>query len=544
MTLILDYPQFLTKIKSDQITLIDMFNRWSGPCVPVEQYLQKQGMEYHKFAIDGIPNLDSIQNDCAPHLFLFRSGVLFFYTNEPDSHAIEEEIKAAKEKKVKGCANSPINLVIVSDTPVTAESTEGLSPVVVIIKPDAVYLEETIVEQFQKQGFHLEQTKAVWLQRPQVESLYEEHVHSAFFGELSAYMTSAPVVIMKWHGSITKCKSIVSTIREASERDKLHNVLYSSKSADQVKKDLLMFDLQAVSNFNRVNQIQQTVLVVWNSLDSDLSFIRNVFHHLGVEVQKEKVMNLTENQIEYFMVKSETNVVEDFLFDKFKVVVLLLRAENVVNLTAQIIGNVDSSVPQSVNSILNSARSDDNPIVFYCSSQTTFDTDTSLIADNTVKPEFTGIQKLLFIIKPGNAQYVDEIMKIIKKNQFVVLEIQEMLLTKEQLEGLYGKLKSLKFYESLIKWMMSEPVKVLVLEKENGIEDMKVLLGPKDLETAKKSHPDSIRSRFSTYDEYWKNCGHSSDKKSAENEIQILFGPHFGRLSRANSLRTSKSKLI
>ncbi|KAG4400373.1 hypothetical protein GLYMA_07G040700v4 [Glycine max] len=86
----------------------------------------------------------------------------------------------------------------------------------------------------------------------------------------------------------------------------------------------------------------------------------------------------------------------------------------------------------------------------------------------------------------------------------------------------YAEHSSKSFFSSLIKYMTSGPVLVMVLEKDNAIADWRALMGPTDASKAKITHPHSIRAKSGLDVE--KNCVHGSDSpKSAQREIPFFF---------------------
>lgn len=64
---------------------------------------------------------------------------------------------------------------------------------------------------------------------------------------------------------------------------------------------------------------------------------------------------------------------------------------------------------------------------------------------------------------------------------------------------------------------------IMVLSKENAVEEWKKLMGPPDPEEAKKTCPESIRAQFAN--DILANAVHgSSDIEQAERNIQFVFG--------------------
>jgi nucleoside-diphosphate kinase len=72
----------------------------------------------------------------------------------------------------------------------------------ILIKPDAVKrsLAGEILARIERRGFTLRAGKLVLVDRELAEQHYAEHVEKPFFGELVAFITSAPLVAMVLEG--------------------------------------------------------------------------------------------------------------------------------------------------------------------------------------------------------------------------------------------------------------------------------------------------------------------------------------------------------
>jgi nucleoside-diphosphate kinase len=92
-------------------------------------------------------------------------------------------------------------------------------------------------------------------------------------------------------------------------------------------------------------------------------------------------------------------------------------------------------------------------------------------------------------------------------------------LSKRQSEGFYAVHKSRPFFDSLTDFMSSGPSVVMVLEKDNAIEDLRNLMGATDPAKAEKG---TLRKDFATSVEA--NVIHGSDSsESAAIEIPYFF---------------------
>ncbi|XP_050285243.1 probable nucleoside diphosphate kinase 5 isoform X1 [Quercus robur] len=133
-------------------------------------------------------------------------------------------------------------------------------------------------------------------------------------------------------------------------------------------------------------------------------------------------------------------------------------------------------------------------------------------------------EKTLAMIKPDGlfGNYTDRIKNVILESGFIIFKEKVVPLDEDSAANFYAEHSTRSFFSSLVKYMMSGPVLVMVLEKENAVADWRTLIGPTDARKAKISHPHSIRALCGLDSE--KNCVHGSDStQSAEREISFFF---------------------
>ncbi|XP_057455052.1 probable nucleoside diphosphate kinase 5 isoform X2 [Lotus japonicus] len=138
--------------------------------------------------------------------------------------------------------------------------------------------------------------------------------------------------------------------------------------------------------------------------------------------------------------------------------------------------------------------------------------------------ESTKLEKTLAIIKPDGlfGNYTDDIKGTILEQGFSIVKEKNVQLDEATVKTFYAEHSSKGFFPSLIKYMTSGPVLLMVLEKDNAIADWRALMGPTDASKAKITHPHSIRAKCGLDTE--KNCVHGSDSpKSALREITFFF---------------------
>ena len=131
------------------------------------------------------------------------------------------------------------------------------------------------------------------------------------------------------------------------------------------------------------------------------------------------------------------------------------------------------------------------------------------------------IEQTLSIIKPDavKKQIIGEIQTRIHQAKLNIIAIKMVKLTKEQAEGFYAEHQDKPFFDNLIKFMMSGPIVVQVLQGENAVERYRQLMGPTDLS---KAAAGTLRADFAN--SVRENAVHGSDSlASAEREIAYFF---------------------
>ena len=131
------------------------------------------------------------------------------------------------------------------------------------------------------------------------------------------------------------------------------------------------------------------------------------------------------------------------------------------------------------------------------------------------------IEQTLSIIKPDavKKQIIGEIQTRIHQAKLDIIAMKMVKLTKEQAEGFYAEHLDKPFFANLVKFMMSGPIVVQVLQGENAVERYRQLMGPTDLS---KAAAGTLRADFAN--SVRENAVHGSDSlASAEREIAYFF---------------------
>ena len=129
-------------------------------------------------------------------------------------------------------------------------------------------------------------------------------------------------------------------------------------------------------------------------------------------------------------------------------------------------------------------------------------------------------ERTFSIIKPDAVKrhLIGAILGRFEAQGFRVVALKMVQLTKEQAEGFYAEHQGKPFFEPLVEYMMSGPMVVSVLEKENAVKDYRTLIGATNpAEAAEGTIQDFALSQR-------ENSVHGSDSvESAKREIAYFF---------------------
>lgn len=131
------------------------------------------------------------------------------------------------------------------------------------------------------------------------------------------------------------------------------------------------------------------------------------------------------------------------------------------------------------------------------------------------------MERTFSIIKPNSTEqnHIGKIITMMENVKLSVVDARMTTLTKEEAEGFYAEHKERPFYNSLVSFMTSGRVMLLVLEGDNAIENYRNLMGATD---PAKAAPQTIRKLFANSIEA--NSVHGSDSPaSADREIKYFF---------------------
>jgi nucleoside-diphosphate kinase len=131
------------------------------------------------------------------------------------------------------------------------------------------------------------------------------------------------------------------------------------------------------------------------------------------------------------------------------------------------------------------------------------------------------LERTFSIVKPDGVQknLIGEVYRRFEQAGLRVIAARMTQLTQTQAEGFYGVHRERPFFKDLVKYMISGPVMLQVLEGENAVARNRELMGATD---PKKADKGTIRADLASSIE--ENVVHGSDSaETARIEIAYFF---------------------
>jgi nucleoside-diphosphate kinase len=124
-----------------------------------------------------------------------------------------------------------------------------------IIKPDAVRKNAigNIIEQLEKNSFHILAMKILEISKRQAEQFYAVHAHRPFYNSLTSFMSSGPIVVLALEkenaiadlrqlmGATNPADAAVGTIRKKWATSIEQNAIHGSDAEETARYELSYF---------------------------------------------------------------------------------------------------------------------------------------------------------------------------------------------------------------------------------------------------------------------------------------------------------------
>ncbi|XP_043821471.1 nucleoside diphosphate kinase 6 isoform X2 [Dromiciops gliroides] len=135
------------------------------------------------------------------------------------------------------------------------------------------------------------------------------------------------------------------------------------------------------------------------------------------------------------------------------------------------------------------------------------------------------LQLTLALIKPDAVAHpliLEAIHQQILSNQLLIVRMRDLVWRREDCQQFYQEHKGRFFYQRLVEFMASGPIRAYILAHKDAIQLWRTLMGPTKVFRARHVAPDSIRGSFGLTDT--RNTTHGSDSAvSARREIAAFF---------------------
>ncbi|XP_040016712.1 nucleoside diphosphate kinase 6 [Gasterosteus aculeatus] len=135
------------------------------------------------------------------------------------------------------------------------------------------------------------------------------------------------------------------------------------------------------------------------------------------------------------------------------------------------------------------------------------------------------LQLTLAVIKPDAVAHPvmsQALHQRILDNKFLIVKCRDLAWRRRDSERFYAEHSERFFYQRLVEFMSSGPMRAYVLARVDAIRQWRELMGPTKVFRARYTSPDSIRAQFGLTDT--RNTAHGADSvESAQREIRFFF---------------------
>ncbi|XP_017589923.1 PREDICTED: thioredoxin domain-containing protein 3 [Corvus brachyrhynchos] len=553
-TVITNQNQWDEMLQKNGIVVIDVYQAWCGPCKAVLNLFRKLRNEFSEdnvlhFAVaeaDSIESLKPFRNSCEP-VFLFSvhgkilaivKGVNAPLITKTVTELVQEERDIAAGEKERTEAEELVFHEDSSEGSEGAVEEEVLTYSVGIIKPDDVLAGriEEIKKKIKDAGFDIKAAEERMLTEEQIRVFYARNKEQPDFEAFVRFMMSGPchvliitkkeptAAIPQWIDLRKKSESGEPEqpvkLPGLTETESLVNLCDVQDSVEDASRQLAFFFPNF--NVNKAEQVEKTLAIIRPSLLKERrESIMQRIKDDGFKIAMQKEIILSEEQVRTFY---KEHVDQDYfpvLLEQMTsgpTLVLALTRENAVSHWRDLLGPKTLEEARENPESLRAQYAIENvPINQLHGSSSHIDAQKEL--------EFFFPEEQTFaLIKPDAAKnHKDEIMKKVKEAGFSISKVKEQALTREMAAQFYKDHKGKPFFEQLVNCMTEGPSVIMVLSKENAVEEWRQLMGPTDPEEAKKTSPESIRAQFAH--DILSNAVHgSSNIEHALKSIKFAFG--------------------
>ncbi|KAM7407571.1 hypothetical protein PAMA_003340 [Pampus argenteus] len=517
---------------------------------------------------DSIDALEKYRGKCEPTFLFYGGGELVAVLRGANAPLLQRMIveELAQEKLVleQGGERKVVkDNGLVDDekreeeeeAPQQSENEESIivpaskSYTVAIIKPDAVAHGKAneIIMKIQDAGFEILAHEERTLTEIEARDFYQHKAAEACFEDLVQFMSSGPshiLVLSQVEGSVNVVPAwrefIGPADTEEARRENpeslraqygtqtLFNAVHGSADSDQASRELAFFfpNFRAASVTEQDGEeehVERTLALIRPDVAREnREVILAQIHNSGFTVALQKEVMLTEEQVRQFYFQ---HVEEDY----FPALLRSMTSGPVLALALARIGAVHHWRNILGPSDVKKAK-EENPECLRAQFAVEDESINQLhgsASHEEAKREinfFFPKQQTLAVIKPDAIEeHKEAILEEIRGNGFSVTRLKETVLSREMAEEFYREHRDKPFFSQLVEFMSRGPCMMLVLTKENAVEEWRAMMGPTDPDQAKVTSPNSVRARFAA-DILYNSVHGSSSEQHAEEKIRLVFG--------------------
>nr|XP_023856664.1 thioredoxin domain-containing protein 3 [Salvelinus alpinus] len=489
------------------LLVIEVYQRWCGPCKAVQNIFRKLRSEYGdellRFAMgeaNSLLELSSLKGKCQPVFLFYSGGTLVSIVRGVNGPLLQktmlELVDQEKKKQELGSKYVP-------------EVRDHGTYHVVIIKPDAV-VGGQVEGIIQKPAF--------------VKAMSSGPVHALILskgdevGEGESHSLTA--IIDPEHAELIQPKKRSKVVQEVD--------LGMSESSTEVASRQLAyffptFDFSLETHAGSNARIEKTLALIRPSLLREKKDeILKTIHDSGFQIAMQREVTLTEDQAKEFYKEHEGTDFFPCLINHMTsgpVLALALTRDDAIQHWRGLLGPkvLDEAKERFPESLRAQFAIDNVTINQIHGSSTPEEAQRDL-------NRFFPTEHTLAVIKPDSTQeHKDTIMNQIKEAGFSISQVKETKLTREMAEEFYKDHKGKDFFNNLVDYMSQGPSIMMILSKENAIAEWREMMGPADPEQAMQVKPDSLRAQFAK--SILENAVHgSSNVQHAMDNIKFIFG--------------------
>ncbi|XP_053108433.1 nucleoside diphosphate kinase 6 [Hemicordylus capensis] len=138
------------------------------------------------------------------------------------------------------------------------------------------------------------------------------------------------------------------------------------------------------------------------------------------------------------------------------------------------------------------------------------------------------LQLTLAIIKPDAVAHpliLEAVHKTILSKRFLIVRSKDLVWSRQDSQQFYQEHSGRFFYQRLVEFMASGPMRAYILAHEEAIPLWRSLMGPTKVFRAQHTAPESIRGAYGLTDT--RNTVHGSDSAASASREMAFFFPEF-----------------